>query len=94
MIYDWTITSGGAIRELQKFLKNNYAADLKVDGILGKEVRGVLNGMSGGATILSEIAVLRKAYYANEANRSDRPGNMNFLEGWLRRVDACLKVDL
>ena len=37
---------------------------------------------------INEIAAARRSYYSSIASK---PGNAQFLEGWLKRIDTILK---
>ena len=92
MIYDWTITSGGAVRQIQKMLNEKYGAGVSVDGIMGSQSVNTLVSISDQDKLLSEITALRKQYY-NKLVENDASQIVN-LRGWLNRVDDCLKVSI
>ena len=94
MVYDWTITSGGAAKEIQKLLVNRYQQNISIDGGMGPETIQALNNVSDQHTLLKEITLIRKNYYTALAFDKDgnKTRNHKFLRGWLNRVDDCLKV--
>ncbi|SAK74121.1 glycoside hydrolase family 108 protein [Caballeronia ptereochthonis] len=90
MIYDWTITSGGAAKQIQNFLNDNHGAGIKVDGGMGESTVDALNKIDDQDTLLNEIADLRRQYYTNITVKNQY--QIVFLKGWLNRVDDCLNV--
>lgn len=96
MVYDWTITSGGASKEIQKLLVNSYHQDIAIDGGMGPQTIQALNAVSDQTALLNAITNIRKNYYtalAFQANGA-KTKNYKFLQGWLNRVDDCLKATL
>lgn len=78
LIYDWTLTSSGAKRKIQKDI-------LKVtdDGIFGPNTIRSLNDIIttfGAECVFNAIKRIRKEYYTSL-------GQPQFLKGWLNRVD-------
>ena len=43
MIYDWTITSGGAIKQVQKLLVNDFGQKITIDGGIGDQTINSIN---------------------------------------------------
>ncbi|OXC78173.1 Secretion activator protein [Caballeronia sordidicola] len=91
MVYDWTITSGGASKQIQNMLNKKYDANVGADGVVGAETVDALNQVENQESLLQEIADLRRQYYTNLTVR-DSTQNVN-LKGWLNRVDSCLQVE-
>lgn len=96
MVYDWTITSGGASKEIQKLLVNSFYQNIAIDGGIGPQTIQALNAVSDQTVLLNAITNIRKNYYtalAFQAN-GEKTKNYKFLQGWLNRVDDCLKASL
>jgi lysozyme family protein len=91
MVYDWTITSGGAPKQIQNMLNGRYDAKVGTDGVMGAETVDALNQVANQDSLLQEIADLRRQYYTNLTVK-DKTQIVN-LKGWLNRVDSCLKVE-
>ncbi|WP_238610631.1 glycoside hydrolase family 108 protein [Candidatus Schmidhempelia bombi] len=96
MIYDWSITSGGAIKKIQQLLVNEFNQDLNIDGKMGKATALIINSLSEQDKLLTRITEIRKEYYTNLAIKKDGTHTKNhvFLKGWLNRVDDCLTVEI
>lgn len=94
MVYDWTITSGGAAKQIQKLLLNSYHQPLAVDGAMGPQTIQALNAVADQNALLTDITRIRKNYYTALAFNADgsQSKNYKFLNGWLNRVDDCLAV--
>jgi len=92
MIYDWSITSGGAAKQVQKLLVNEYSQDIPTDGGFGPKTVKAVNAVDDQAKLLTRIGEIRKEYYTDLAYTKDgKPSkNYEFLDGWHKRVDACL----
>lgn len=90
MTYDWTITSGGAVTQIQKMLNSKYGAGVGEDGGLGPNTINAINAIQDQDQLLQDIAEIRRKYYKmlidNDASQ------VVFLKGWLGRVDDCLQV--
>ncbi|EPA9747695.1 glycosyl hydrolase 108 family protein, partial [Cronobacter malonaticus] len=91
MSYDWTITSGGAGKQIQKLLNNEFGQQLATDGKIGPKTIEAMNSVSDSAKLTSRIAEIRKEYYENLV--INNPKNGKFLTGWLNRVDRCSQVN-
>ncbi|EPN9527367.1 type VI secretion system tip protein TssI/VgrG [Cronobacter malonaticus] len=91
MSYDWTITSGGAGKQIQKLLNNEFGQQLATDGKIGPKTIEAMNSVSDSAKLTSRIADIRKEYYENLV--INNPKNGKFLTGWLNRVDRCSQVN-
>jgi lysozyme family protein len=87
MVYDWTITSHFAPREIQRLLNLKYAANITIDNMLGPGTIQALNRAE--STILHDVAETRRRYY--RALAADDPKNETFIHGWLARVDDCMQ---
>lgn len=92
MSYDWTITSGGAGKQIQKLLNSEFGQSLNVDGAIGPKTINAMNSVTDSSKLTERIADIRKAYYRNLADI--KPTNAKFLTGWLNRVDRCSQVDI
>ncbi|UXO69060.1 type VI secretion system tip protein TssI/VgrG [Pantoea dispersa] len=88
MSYDWTITSGGAGKQIQKLLNSQYGKNLKVDGAIGPDTIAAMNSVADSNELTENIAEIRKVYYKN-LTISD-PNNLPNLNGWINRVNDCL----
>ncbi|WP_312078749.1 putative peptidoglycan-binding domain-containing protein [Chryseobacterium sp.] len=96
MIYDWTITSGGAVREIQKLLKDEFQQNIEADGGIGSLTVNAINSVEDQSKLFNRISEIRKEYYTDLAYNSDGTPSKNFkfLKGWLNRVDDCLNYKL
>ncbi|MBF8458399.1 hypothetical protein IV494_14540 [Kaistella sp. G5-32] len=92
MIYDWSITSGGAIKEVQKLLRNEFAQNIIDDGGMGPLTAKAINSVEEQDKLLNRIAEVRREYYIKGAK-----------EGWFsedyskdldNRVTKCLNYEL
>ncbi|MGP3591630.1 type VI secretion system tip protein TssI/VgrG [Vagococcus sp. WN89Y] len=92
MAYDWTITSGGAGKQIQKLLNNEFGQQLVTDGKIGPKTIEAMSSVSDSAKLTSRIADIRKEYYENLV--INNPKNAKYLTGWLNRVDRCSQVVL
>ena len=91
MIYDWTITSGGAVKQVQKLLKSDFAQNISDDGGMGSKTIDAINNVEDQAKLLKRIGEIRKEYYTNLAIKDGvHTKNYKFLAGWHSRVDDCL----
>ncbi|WP_417879842.1 putative peptidoglycan-binding domain-containing protein [Vibrio sp.] len=90
MIYDWTITSGGAGKQVQKLLKDKYNKNISIDGVIGVDTINTINSISDQITLLKNLAEIRKDYYRKLV--LNKPSNSVFLKGWLNRVNDCLEA--
>ena len=92
MIYDWTITSGGAIKQVQKLLKSEFAKNIAVDGGMGPITIDAINSVEDQEKFLNRIAEIRKQYYTDLTfTKGVKNSQVVFLKGWHNRVDDCLK---
>jgi lysozyme family protein len=90
MIYDWTITSGGAVKEVRKVLNKNFNETLAINSTMDQAMIDAINDIDNQASLLDKIGKSRKAYYTHLPASS--PSQLQFLTGWLNRVDDCLAV--
>lgn len=88
MSYDWSITSGGAGKQIQKLLNSQYGQNVKVDGVIGPDTISAMNSVEDSSKLTNSIAEIRKQYYTN-LTISD-PKNLPNLNGWINRVNDCL----
>ena len=88
MSYDWSITSGGAGKQIQKLLNSQYGQNVKVDGVIGPDTISAMNSVEDSGKLTNSIAEIRKQYYTN-LTISD-PKNLPNLNGWINRVNDCL----
>lgn len=92
MIYDWTITSGGAVKQVQRLLKGEFNQDIKDDGGMGPLTIDAINYVENQDELLKRLAEIRKQYYTNLTFTDGKKNSQDiFLKGWLNRVDDCLK---
>ena len=84
MLVDWTWTSGvpWPVRRLQKIL------GVDVDGVAGSKTLYELNCWRG-EDLAQVLAEERADYYRGVVKSNPKQGV--FLQGWLNRVDDCLK---
>ncbi|WP_196755071.1 glycoside hydrolase family 108 protein [Burkholderia anthina] len=91
-IYDWTITSGQAVRKIQELLAVEYSVEIAQNNAMSKDFINKINSIANQDELVQRIGSLRKQYYTSLAY--DKKGKPNkkykFLEGWIRRVDRCL----
>lgn len=92
MTYDWTITSGGAVKQIQIMLNSKYSAGIGTDGGLGPKTIDAINSVSDQEQLLQDIATIRRQYYRHLVDAD--PSQEQFLKGWLKRVDDCLQVNI
>lgn len=93
MIYDWTITSGGAGKEIQKLLTSEFEQDVgKIDGAIGPKTIQAVNNVKDQDLLLRRIDAVRRDYY-HMLVRVD-PANSKYIKGWLNRVDSCLNINI
>lgn len=94
MIYDWTITSGKAVREVQIVLAEEFSKNVPINNSMGKRTIDAINSVEDQGLLVQRIAVARKRYYtALTVDKDGRPNaKVKFLKGWHNRVDDCLRV--
>lgn len=79
IFYDWTLTSGGAIKQVQKAFNQN------ADGVVGPKTIAAINTMSGKEA--HELIKSVRANYYNNLVKAD-PDNAVFIKGWLNRTNS------
>jgi len=91
-IYDWTITSGKAIRKIQELLTSEYSKATAHDNRMSTDFVNQINSIEDQEDLVQKIGAVRKQYYAALAyDREGKPNkNQKFLSGWTGRVDRCL----
>ena len=95
MVYDWTITSGRAVKQIRKMLHDEYNNRLIVNNIMDDDMIHCINAVEDQEQLLSRIAEIRKDYYHSLTITNGEPNaQIKFLNGWINRVDDCLKVDI
>jgi hypothetical protein len=90
MIYDWSITSGGALAEVNKLLQDHYrvSPQKKMDA-------QAINSIADQQDLLERIGEIRKKYYTNLAIKNgQKTKNFKFLRGWLNRVNDCISLQI
>lgn len=93
MIYDWTITSGLAIKQIRKCLHNECDSTLSVSNKMDDDIIHCVNNIDDQEKLLNRIAEIRKDYYLSLTVTNGKPNaQVKFLGGWLKRVDGCLQV--
>lgn len=96
MIYDWSITSGGAIREISRLVNEKYTS-VSISVSLSDELIFKINDIDDQEELVSSIANIRKEYYRNLTinSKTGLPNkNIKFLKGWINRVNDCLEVSI
>lgn len=92
MVYDWTITSGGAHRQVQNLLNDEFGQTVTVDGDIGPNTISAINSVEDQNLFLERVATIRRAYYRQLVVNDSR--NERFIKGWLNRVEDCLNVSI
>lgn len=82
-VFDWTVNSGGAVKQIQKMLNNKHGFNLAVDGIIGKNTLAALNSVKPDI-LLKDINSAQRAYY--DYLVKEDPNNKSFHKGWYNRV--------
>lgn len=96
MIYDWSITSGGAIREISRLVNEKYTS-VSISVSLNDELIFKINDIDDQEELVSSIADIRKEYYRSLTinSKTGLPNkNIKFLKGWINRVNDCLEVSI
>ncbi|WP_048794674.1 MULTISPECIES: glycosyl hydrolase 108 family protein [Serratia] len=95
MIYDWTITSRWAIREVRKLISTEYDSKLQVSNVMDDSMVHCINSISDQNSFLHHLANVRKSYYRSlTVTDGIQNTQTKFLNGWLGRVDDCLQADV
>ncbi|WP_082721915.1 glycoside hydrolase family 108 protein [Burkholderia sp. RF2-non_BP3] len=91
-IYDWTITSGRAIKKIQEMLTSEYSIEIAQNNKMSKDFVHKINSIEDQSELVKKIGVIRKQYYTSLAyDKEGKPNkNYKFLDGWIKRVDRCL----
>ncbi|SCZ72788.1 MULTISPECIES: glycoside hydrolase family 108 protein [Photorhabdus] len=93
MIYDWTITSGKAIKETRKLINSEFYSKLPISNSIDDDMIHSINAIEGQGNFLQRLADVRKRYYESLTYTNGvRNNQIKYLAGWLGRVDDCLKV--
>lgn len=95
-IYDWTITSGQAIKKIQQMLAIDFSKSISHDNKMSTHFIECINSISDQEHLSQKIGAARKKYYASLSFNTDGTTNKNhrFLKGWLSRVDRCLAYQM
>lgn len=93
MIYDWTITSGLAVKQIRKLLNREYDSKLNISNRMDDDMIHCVNNVDNQEKLLGRIADVRKDYYRSLTLTDGKPNaQVKFLTGWINRVDDCLTV--
>ncbi|NIE55018.1 MULTISPECIES: glycosyl hydrolase 108 family protein [unclassified Burkholderia] len=94
-IYDWTITSGKAIRKIQELLTSDYCVEISHNNQMSTDFVNKINSIDDQEDVAQRIGAIRKQYYTSLAyDKMGRPNkNYKFLDGWTKRVDRCLNYN-
>ncbi|HBA9128642.1 TPA: hypothetical protein J1299_002772, partial [Escherichia coli] len=83
MVYDWTITSGRAVKQIRKMLHDEYNNRLIVNNIMDDDMIHCINAVENQEQLLSRIAEIRKDYYRSLTITNGEPNaQIKFLNGW------------
>ena len=95
IIYDWTITSGGAAREVQKVLSIDFLKQIVINNSIDDKTINAINEIDDQELLMKKISDSRKSYYTSltSAGGGNRKNDV-FLTGWINRVNDCLDVML
>ena len=97
MVYDWSITSGRAIKKVQQLLKDEFQQNISTTGSMDEGTISSLNNIVDQDKLLDRISEIRKDYYtalAYEADGTTPSKNHKFLNGWINRVNDCMGVQI
>ncbi|EFC8585476.1 hypothetical protein CRK35_005186, partial [Escherichia coli] len=84
MVYDWTITSGRAVKQIRKMLHDEYNNRLIVNNIMDDDMIHCINAVENQEQLLSRIAEIRKDYYRSLTITNGEPNaQIKFLNGWI-----------
>lgn len=83
LIFDWSVNSGKAVREIQKVLNFQFGANLVIDGVFGSKTLAAINAANADA-LSNGIVNARIAYYAGGV--SDGWLDSKFLRGLVNRA--------
>lgn len=95
MIYDWTVTSRWAIREVRALLHNEYDEKLAVSNVMDDDMIHCINAIEPQDAFLQRLAEVRKEYYRSlTITKGEQNNQIKYLKGWQARVDDCLRVSV
>lgn len=95
MIYDWTITSRWAIREVRTLIHNEYCDNLVISNTMDDDMIHCINAINSQESFLQRLAQFRKEYYTSlTITDGQQNKQIKYLKGWNSRVDDCLKVSI
>jgi len=84
IIFDWCVNSGHwGSKGVQRTLNQVFNAELRIDGIIGKQTLSVINGYES-ESLFKAIKQERIRFYKNIAKKGQ---NYRFLNGWLKRIN-------
>ncbi|STE86997.1 Uncharacterised protein [Escherichia coli] len=83
------------LSKYEKMLHDEYNNRLIVNNIMDDDMIHCINAVEDQEQLLSRIAEIRKDYYRSLTITNGEPNaQIKFLNGWINRVDDCLKVDI
>ncbi len=83
-ITTWRWGSGSyGLKEFQRLLNRKYHANLKVDGVIGRNTVAKINAINPDH-LFNDMLQARKAFFERLARRD--PSQMKFLKGWMNRL--------
>ncbi|QXE07345.1 chitinase (plasmid) [Paraburkholderia sprentiae WSM5005] len=92
MVYDWTITSGGAIGKVKKVLNDYFNKSLHLNSTMDQLMVDAINSVADQNVLIEKIAESRRAYYT--ALTVGHPSQLQFLAGWINRVNDCSQANI
>lgn len=95
MVHDWIITSDRAVEQIRKMLHSEYNTHLIVSNTMDDDMIHCMNAVEDQGKLLLRIAEIRKDYYRSLTITNGEPNTqVRFLDGWINRVNDCLRVDV
>jgi len=95
MIYDWTITSRWAIREVRALVNKEFDNKLSITNLMDESMIHSINAIDDQNSFLQRLAESRKNYYKSLAIANGKENDqIKFLKGWQKRVDDCMRIVL
>lgn len=85
LLFDWRVNSGGANKEVQKVLNNEFGFNLVIDGLYGSKTISALNSVNA-FDLIDRINAARFNYYLMGAERGWF--DAKFLQGLINRADS------
>ncbi len=83
-ITTWRWGSGSyGLKEFQRLLNRKYHANLKVDGVIGRNTVAKVNAINPDH-LFNDMLQARKAFFERLAQRD--PSQTKFLKGWINRL--------